>query len=373
MKRILFITNEFPPITAGIANFSFNLSEQLCISGHDIFVLVYQGDMSIKDGIGADSKLRFKVFRVSWVLGNLGTYFSRLFYAIKLLLIYAPDILIITNRQALFLFPFLKLLFFKRSIVVIHGNELLLKNKLVRKWIRYSISLADEIIAVSNYTRLLIDDSTLYNRCKVINNGVSEELLRIGANDNKQYSSENCLVFSTVGTVRPRKGHLQVLRHLVNIRDRFPNFKYIICGKLQFANYYKELIKFITDHKLSENVTFISDIEYDNIQGLANVYSQTSIYLLLSEEQTDGDTEGFGISVLEANAFGVPAIVSNRCGTADAVKQGYNGMQIYTHDEKDFENSLNKILSDYKSFSNNARYWAEEHAWHNVARMYPVE
>ena len=373
MKRILFITNEFPPITAGIANFSFNLSQQLCTIGYEVVVIVYQGSKSIKDNVETDSKLRFKVFRISRVLGNLGTYFLRLYNAIKLLLLYAPDILIITNRQALFLFPFLKLLFFKRSIVVIHGNELLLKNKLAGKWIRYAISLADEIIAVSNYTRLLIDDSTLYNRCKVINNGVSEELLRIGANENKQYSSENCLVFSTVGTVRPRKGHLQVLKHLVNIRDRFPDFKYIICGKLQFANYYDELIRFITEHKLSQNVTFISDLKYENMEGLADVYRQTSVYLLLSEEQEDGDTEGFGISVLEANAFGVPAIVSNKCGTADAVKNGYNGMQIYTHDEKDFENSLNKILSEYQSFSKNARYWAEEHAWHNVARMYPIE
>lgn len=373
MKRILFITNEFPPVTAGIANFSYHLSEQFFNAGYDIKVLVFQGNKIIKNDIDSDDRLAFKIYRVKRLWGHIFTYIFRVYQTIKLILSFSPDVLLITNRSPLFVFPFINLFFYKKSIVVLHGNELLQNVQLGRKWVLFSMSFADELIAVSRYTRLLIRDSKLMNRCKVINNGVSEKLLKISAKDNKQYSSEKCLVFSTVGTVRPRKGHMQVLKHLVNIRDRYPNFKYIICGKLQFTNYYQDLIRFITDHKLSENVEFISDIEYDNIEGLANVYRQTSVYLLLSEEQTDGDTEGFGISVLEANAFGVPAIVSNGCGTSDAVKHGYNGMQIYTHDEKDFESSLLKILSEYKCFSKNARYWAEEHAWHNIARIYPIE
>jgi phosphatidylinositol alpha-1,6-mannosyltransferase len=60
----------------------------------------------------------------------------------------------------------------------------------------------------------------------------------------------------------------------------------------------------------------------------------------------DGDTEGFGLVFLEANACG-RAVVGGRAGGAvEAVKDGESGLQVNGEDVDEIAGAISRILGD---------------------------
>ena len=49
---------------------------------------------------------------------------------------------------------------------------------------------------------------------------------------------------------------------------------------------------------------------------------------MANREMPDGDTEGFGLVFLEANACGIPVIAGKAGGSVDAVTDGANGLVV---------------------------------------------
>ena len=60
----------------------------------------------------------------------------------------------------------------------------------------------------------------------------------------------------------------------------------------------------------------------------------------------DGDTEGFGLVFLEANACGKPAIAGKGGGAPDAVTHGDNGLLVNGEDIDDIAGAINLLLAD---------------------------
>jgi glycosyltransferase involved in cell wall biosynthesis len=95
----------------------------------------------------------------------------------------------------------------------------------------------------------------------------------------------------------------------------------------------------------------------DDIKRLIDLYNKTSFFILPSR------AEAFGIVLLEAFAFGVPAIASNTGGISSIIQQGKNGQLI-----EDFENpeafvaAIEKIFTDkrlYEKYAKEARAYYE--------------
>jgi phosphatidylinositol alpha-1,6-mannosyltransferase len=84
---------------------------------------------------------------------------------------------------------------------------------------------------------------------------------------------------------------------------------------------------------------------------------------MLSETQPDGDTEGFGIAILEANYFGKPAIGAKGCGIDDAIKDGFNGRLVDGGKPEEVAEALKDIMENYTAYSARAKKWALRHDW----------
>jgi glycosyltransferase involved in cell wall biosynthesis len=83
--------------------------------------------------------------------------------------------------------------------------------------------------------------------------------------------------------------------------------------------------------------------------------------------------EGWGITVIEANAAGTPVIASQVNGLQDSVINGLTGILVPTGNVTHFANAMMRIADDHKlrmSLSEEARIWAKNFDWNKSAETF---
>ena len=92
--------------------------------------------------------------------------------------------------------------------------------------------------------------------------------------------------------------------------------------------------------------------------------------MMLSENLDNGDVEGFGIAIIEANYLGLPAIGSMGCGIEDAIDDNKSGILVDNKDVKSIADAVEDILDRYKYYSNCSINWAKNFDWRDVIIKY---
>ncbi len=80
--------------------------------------------------------------------------------------------------------------------------------------------------------------------------------------------------------------------------------------------------------------------------------------------------EGWGLSVLEAGAWGVPTVAAHVAGLRDSVIEGRTGRFVRPNDVVDTADTIRRLLEDRDAraeLGEGARRFAVEHSWDNVA------
>jgi glycosyltransferase involved in cell wall biosynthesis len=114
---------------------------------------------------------------------------------------------------------------------------------------------------------------------------------------------------------------------------------------------------------LSDKVIIAGDA---SDQDLPSYYAASDLLVLPSKDRS----EGFGLTILEANACGKPAIGSNVGGIPDVIHHGRNGLLVPPNDPKALSNALVLLVEDDSlrtEMGRNGRRFAEEHDWSKVA------
>ena len=91
---------------------------------------------------------------------------------------------------------------------------------------------------------------------------------------------------------------------------------------------------------------------------------------MLSDHTPDGDFEGFGIAIIEANAYGIPAIGSKNSGIEDAIVDGVTGLLIESSNTSELLESIKKIDQEYNKFSARAKDHSKNLSWNKVIHRY---
>ena len=119
-------------------------------------------------------------------------------------------------------------------------------------------------------------------------------------------------VVLTVGRLQKRKGQDMLIRAIKAVRQRVPNVLYSIVGDGQER---LALERLIAEHGLADYVELRgepSDAE------LIECYQQCDLFVL-PNRTVDGDFEGFGMVLVEAQACGRPVIAGNSGGTRETM------------------------------------------------------
>ena len=155
-----------------------------------------------------------------------------------------------------------------------------------------------------------------------------------------------------VGRLVEKKGCLYLLNAFLRIQNNFPEYKLVIIGDGQLK---KELNQYSIDKGI--RVKFLGAQRNEQVKkkmGDARVLCMPSV------TAENGDAEGFGIAILEAQACGVPVITSARGGSTEGIVHGITG---FRHKEKDISGiikALDKLLSD-DEFAEKAGREARKH------------
>jgi len=115
-----------------------------------------------------------------------------------------------------------------------------------------------------------------------------------------------------VGAVNPRKNQFSAVKAIPQVVAAHPEVKFVFAGVIFDRKYFNSIQRFTAENNLSPWVEFKGEITR---QELYNLYAEAIVFLFPTTAESRGDV------LLEAMAFGLPAVASTIEPIADAVSQ----------------------------------------------------
>ena len=215
----------------------------------------------------------------------------------------------------------------------------------------------------------------IYRNCKfvTVSESTKEELKKFGIREcnitvipngidlnphlGKKYERPRIVYF---GRIKNYKRIDHVLKAFRIVMREIPDAELVIAGRGEATNL-KNLAKNLN---IDRSVMFMGEV---NEKQKIEILSSSWVYVITSTK------EGWGISVIEANACGTPAVAYDVPGLRDSVKHGYNGLLVENGNIEALANTIiNLIKNDSlrKELSKNAVEWAKQFSWDRSAEMF---
>lgn len=225
-----------------------------------------------------------------------------------------------------------------RIVTSWYGAELrLVKGSLpwLRPFVKWALAISDAVVAISSYTaREIAEISGVSTR--VIPYTVAFEA---GGSDVARAAPRDGFVVLFVGRLVERKG----VRYLIDAVRRLPpgrNARLVIIGDGPERSALEAEVRRLG---LEGRVALrgrVSDRE------LREAYATASVLVLPAIVDSRGDTEGLGVVLLEAMAYGVPVVASNLGGITDIVTDGATGLLVPPADPDALAAALERVAAD---------------------------
>ncbi len=173
----------------------------------------------------------------------------------------------------------------------------------------------------------------------------------------------------TTGGVKRRKGTLELVNALAEVRKTVPDARLVVLGHIkESALYTQEVREAIARHHLTEAVQlegFVSE------EALLRWYATADVFALPSQNH-GYNFEGFGLVHLEASAASLPVVGTRDCGIEDAIDDGITGFLVPQKDTHALAEALTRVLTDEalaKHMGEAGRQKAKQQTWERVAQQ----
>ena len=363
--RIGFISTYFYPVKGGAENNCFYLAKELS-KNNEVYVFTsHKGDLKsyeIVDNIHVHRSRQF--FRFGYYLAF---YPSMLFNIMKTDL----DVLHVHSYGFLWhdLIVLFKKLFNKKLKLVItpHGPFMALDSyplharifkRLVKPVVKLTNSIYDKVLQVNpSQKSWLVDEGFKADSIVYLPNGIPKNIFNKADNSKfvKEYDLKNKIIISYVGRIQEYKGLDQVIKVLPKLSK---NVLFIIFGKGEDKERLESLVKVLN---LNDRVLFSGgsdEVKY-------NVLKSSHIYAFPSK------WEAFGITILEAMAFGNSIVSSKTEGGKFLIKDNINGFLFDFNNLEQLENKLTLLINNKSlrnKISKNNIKKSKEFLWENIAK-----
>lgn len=236
-----------------------------------------------------------------------------------------------------------------RTVAYVHGEELTTADSYDpdHRRARRALLAADHIVVVSRFTgqavRALIGEAVASRKLTVIPNGVDPRRFRPRprrADLIERYGLQDRFVFVSVCRLVEKKGVDQAIRAFARIARDDPETRFLIVGSGPFGPNLRNLAETCG---VADRVIFAGEA---SAAALADHYRLGDVFVMPNRELADGDTEGFGLVFLEANACGLPVIAGRDGGSTDAVERGVNGLVVDGRSTDEIAAAMRRLRED---------------------------
>ena len=351
--RILLITNNLPPVRGGSGIVYDNLARH---AGGRIVVLAprvsYQDGLVLIGWREHDRLAPYRVIRLDLLRTVLLEPAPRLLRPLRFRLRDAAirvRVLATLLRSLLFgdvravcigelvasawVLGVLRLLPWVTRAVYVHGEEITTRDDYDtrRERRRRALLAAHHIVVVSRFTANTVAEllgEAGRGRIRLIENGVDisrfhprprpPDLVALYGHDRK-------FVFVSVCRLLEKKGVDQAIRAFARVVAEYPDSRFLIVGD---GPYRATLEGIAAGCGVADKVAFAGAVADDE---LVEHYALGDVFVMPNRRLPNGDTEGFGLVFLEANACGLPVIAGSDGGSIDAVRDGINGLLVDGH------------------------------------------
>jgi glycosyltransferase involved in cell wall biosynthesis len=178
------------------------------------------------------------------------------------------------------------------------------------------------LVCVSHYTEEVVQKILPAAHTIVINNGIDiERFAHLPPLENP--TTRPTIV--TSGGVKARKGTLELVKAMVEVRDIIPDVQSIIMGSTTAEpNYTAQVQQKIAELDLQDCVKLLGFVDEQTLLGW---YGAADLFVLPSIN-AGWKFEGFGLSTLAASAAGLPVIGTTDCGAEDAIDHNITGLLV---------------------------------------------
>lgn len=241
-----------------------------------------------------------------------------------------------------------------RTVQYFHAEEIGVKPRLAR----FAGEHADLSIAVSEYSAGLVRGTGAQARIEVIPNGVDLP------DDPSPLRSERPTIVTVARMQERYKGHDVLVRALALVRAKVPDVQWVVIGDGSLRAGIEQLARAYGVYDACSFLGTVSDAERDVWLRRARLLAMPSRLPALGRAG-----EGFGISYLEAAAYGKPVVAGNVGGVVDAVIDGETGLLVDPVDSFAVAEAITSLLLDdalAARLGAAGRARAEAHSWPTV-------
>lgn len=388
--KVLMLGWELPPHNSGgLGVACYQMCKALSKQGVDIeFILPYQADHGI-DFMNIHAAIRQPIAALKYgegaydsqwfeVAGGLAGHHSQYELAIEPIavlgefdIIHAHDWL--TFRAALRA----KQLSGKPLVVHIHATEYDRAggkhgNPMVEEIEYAAMSVADRVITVSEHTKETVIQhyDIAPEKIEVVHNSIElDEDLPVDERNVYTYlellKTNGWKVVGCVGRLTVQKGLVNLLQAMQKVVAKAPKTILLLVGS---GEQREELIRTAADYGLAQNVLFV---EFQRGKAWRDSFAISDLFVMPSI------SEPFGLTALEAIAFGSPTLISYQSGVAEVIK---NCLKVDYWDTDKMANKIvgvlkNDVLREELRRQSSLEYsrmsWYQ--AAHKMKKLYEVE
>ncbi|HVZ12497.1 MAG TPA: glycosyltransferase [Patescibacteria group bacterium] len=214
-----------------------------------------------------------------------------------------------------------------------------------------------------NRTVITVSSST---KEEIVKNGIANEaniqIINPGIDlPSRKYKKTTYPSVVYVGRLKAYKNIDVAIHAFKKILKRLKNAEFWIVGEGDMGDILRDIV---VEQSLTKKVKF-----FGKVTNSKKIELMSKAWVAVQPSQV----EGWGITVIEANACKTPVVASDTNGLRDSIIDTRTGLLARVGDVNEFAAALNKILTN-KSFRNttskNAFEWAKQFNWKNSANSF---
>ena len=260
-----------------------------------------------------------------------------------------------------------------RMMLYVHGEEITTRFDAGSFGSRRVAHLrsADAVVAVSRFTeKALIEQGVAAERICLIENGVDTTRFSPGPDDaafRAKYGLIGKRLVVAVGRLVARKGFDKTIGGWARVHAAHPDAQLVIIGDGPLRAELEAAALAVGE---SDSITLVGAV---SDADLLAAYRSASLFVMPNRTMPDGETEGFGLVFLEANACGRAVIGGRAGGAVEAVKDGESGLLVNGENVDEIAEAIIRVLGDdalRRRLEAGALRHAQANSWESRVRIF---